>query len=53
MTNTPEFNILAAMVFNERLAQTDLVTRTNFDAKLKEISDRVADKTKHCLLKLN
>ena len=31
---TPEFNISAARVFNARLAQANLVTKTNFDAKL-------------------
>ena len=33
---TPEFNALAAGVFNARLAQTDLVTNTDFDARLKK-----------------
>ena len=33
---TPEFNTLAGRVFNARLAQADLVTRTHFDAKLKK-----------------
>ena len=36
---TPEFNILAARIFNARLAQADLVTSTDFDTKLKEIID--------------
>ena len=31
---TPEFNTLAADVFNERLAQANLITKTDFDAKL-------------------
>ena len=31
---TPEFNKLAANVFNARLVQADLVTKTGFDAKL-------------------
>ena len=31
---TPEFNILAARVFNARLAQADLVTKTDFDVRL-------------------
>ena len=48
---TPEFNILAARIFNARLGQADLVAKTDFDAKLKKISDRVAsNKTKHLLL---
>ena len=32
---TPKFNTLAASVFNARLAQADLVTKTDFDDKLK------------------
>ena len=48
---TPEFNILAGRVFNARVAQADLVTKTDFDAKLKKISDRVSsNKTKHLLV---
>ena len=31
---TPEFNILAADVFNARLTQANLITKTDFDAKL-------------------
>ena len=31
---TPEFNTLAADVFNTRLAQANLITKTDFDAKL-------------------
>ena len=31
---SPEFNTLAADVFNARLAQANLVTKTDFDAKL-------------------
>ena len=31
---TPEFNTLAANVFNARLAQANLITKTDFDAKL-------------------
>ena len=30
----PEFNTLAADVFNARLAQANLITKTDFDAKL-------------------
>ena len=29
---TPEFNRLATDVFNAKLAQTNLITKTNFDA---------------------
>ena len=31
---TPEFNILAARVFNTRLAQADLITNTDSDVRL-------------------
>ena len=33
---TPEFNTLAADFFKARLAQENLITKTNFDAKLIE-----------------
>ena len=50
---TPEFNIMAASVFNTRLAaQTDLIKNPEFDAKLKGISDSVTkNKSKHLLVK--
>ena len=49
---TPEFNTLAAHVFNARLAaQTDFIGKPEFDFKLKVISDRVTkNKTKHLLV---
>ena len=49
---TPEFNTMAASVFNARLAaQTDLIKKTEFDAGLKKISDRVtSNKSKHLLV---
>ena len=49
---TPEFNTMAADVFNARLAaQTDLIRKPEFDFKLKGISDRVTEnKTKHLLV---
>ena len=34
---TPEFNTVAADVFNPRLAQANLITRTDFDAKLSSL----------------
>ena len=40
---TPEFNTLAASVFNARLAQANLITNTDFDANKKV----TANKTKH------
>ena len=47
---TPEFNILAARVFNARLAQANLVTKTDFDAKLHSLNKKInSNKTKHLL----
>ena len=34
---TSEFNTLAADVFNARLAQANLITKTDFDAKLSSL----------------
>ena len=49
---TPEFNTMAASVFNARLAaQTDLIRKPEFDFKLSGISDRVTkNKTKHLVI---
>ena len=48
---TPKFNNLAARVFTARLAQADLVTKTDFDTKLQDISKRItSNKTKHLLV---
>ena len=43
---------MAASTFNTRLAaQTDLIRKSEFDAKLKGISDRVTkNKTKHLIV---
>ena len=47
---TSEFNTLAANVFNARLAQANLITRTDFDAKLSSLDRKfTANKTKHFL----
>ena len=46
---TSEFNNLAA-VFNARLAQADLITKTDFDAKLSSRNGKITEnKTKHFL----
>ena len=52
---TPEFNTLAADVFNARLAQANLITKTDFDAELSSLNRKVtANKTKNIqLLKMN
>ena len=48
---TPKFINLAAGVFDARLARANLVTKTDFDIKLKKISDRVTlNKRKHLLV---
>ena len=48
---TSEFNTLAADVFNARLALVNLVTKTDFDAKLSSLNRKVtSNKTKHVLV---
>ena len=37
----PEFNNLAAGVFTSRLAQADLVTKTDFETKLQSLNKRI------------
>ena len=45
---TSEFNTLAADVFNARLAQANLITKTDFDTKLSSLNRKItANKTKH------
>ena len=45
---TPEFNNLAASVFNARLAQASLITRTDFDAELSSLNRKItAKKSRH------
>ena len=45
---TPEFNTLAARVFNARLAQANLITKTDFDTRLQSLNKRItSSKTKH------
>ena len=48
---TPEFNTLAASVFNARLAQANLITKTDFDAKLSSLNRKITqNKSKHLLV---
>ena len=48
---TPEFNNLAARVFTARVAQANLVTKTDFDTRLQDISKRItSNKSKHLLV---
>ena len=42
-----QFNTLAASVFNTRLAQANLITKTDFDAKLSSLP---ANKSRHLLV---
>ena len=47
---TPESNNLAAGVFTARFAQENLVTKTDFDTKLKSLNRKInSNKTKHLL----
>ena len=47
----PEFNNLAASIFNARLPQANLITKTDFDAKLSSINGKItSNKTKHLLV---
>ena len=48
---TSEFNKLAADVFNARLVQANLITKTDFDAKLLTLNRKITqNKTKHLLV---
>ena len=50
--DTSEFNKLAVYVFNARLAQANLITKTNFDAKLSNLNRKITqNKSKHLLVK--
>ena len=42
---TLEFNTLAASVFNERLVQASLITKTDFNAKLSSINRKITSNT--------
>ena len=46
-----EFNKLSAEVFNARLARANLVTKTDFDVKLRSLNQKInSNKTKHSLV---
>ena len=48
---TPAFNTLAADVFTARLAQANLITKTDFDAKLSSANRKITtNKAKHLLV---
>ena len=44
--DTPEFNKLAAVVFNARLAQANLITKTGFEAKLSRFNRKITENKK-------
>ena len=47
---TPEFNTLAASVANARLAQANLITKTDFAAKISSLNRKItSNKSKHLL----
>ena len=51
-STTPEFNTSTADVFNVRLAQAKLITKTGFDAKLSRINRKIMEnKTENVLAK--
>ena len=46
-----EFNKLAVDIFNARIAQGNLVTKRDFDAKLSSLNKKITqNKTKHLLV---
>ena len=51
---TPDFNTMAASVFNARLAQANLITKTDFDDKVSSLNRKItANKSKHLLVEMN
>ena len=48
--DTSKFNTLAANVFNARLAQANLITKTDFDAKLSSLNRKITQNNKHLLV---
>ena len=48
---TPEFNTLAADVFNARIALANLITKTEFDLRMSKLNRKItASKSKHLLV---
>ena len=47
---SPEFNTLAANVFNSRLAQANLITKTDFDAKVSSLNRKITSDKSEILL---
>ena len=44
---TPEFNTLAADIFNARLVQSNLIRKTDFDIKLSSPNSKIAENEKN------
>ena len=42
---TPEFNTMTANIFNARLAPANLITKTDFDAKLSTLNRNLTVKS--------
>ena len=54
MLQLQSFNTLADNVFNARLAKANLITKTDFDAKLQSLNRKITtNKPNICLLKMN
>ena len=50
--DTSKFNILAANVFNARLAQANLITKTDFDTKLSSLNKKITkNKADHLIVR--
>ena len=48
---TSEFNKLAADVFNARIAQANVITKTDFDSKLSDLNRKITkNKTDYLLV---
>ena len=48
---TPEFNNLAADIFNARLVQSNLITKADFDAELSSLNRKISsNKSKHLVV---
>ena len=49
--DTSEFNKLATNIFNARIAQTNVISKTDFDSKLSNLNRKIStNKTKHLLV---
>ena len=49
----PEFHKFAAEVFDTRVALTNLITKTDFATKLKNLNQKINSKQNICLMKMN